>query len=69
MECSWCQIFFSREVTIIELLAPWRIPEKELCPQCAQRFTVIDWQSSAQHVAKRIPFPAVTVSFGRKPVP
>jgi len=45
MECSWCQIFFSREVTIIELLAPWRIPEKELCPQCAQRFTVIDWQS------------------------
>ena len=45
MECSWCQIFFLREVTIIELLAPWRIPEKELCPQCAQRFTVIDWQS------------------------
>lgn len=53
MECSWCQIFFPREVTIIELLAPWRIPEKELCPQCAQRFTVIDWQSCCPTCGKK----------------
>lgn len=53
MVCSWCKRTFPRERTIIEVLAPWRIPENELCPQCAQQFSVIDWRTCCPSCGKK----------------
>jgi competence protein ComFC len=42
MRCSWCQQIFARELSLLEILWPLRIPSSEKCATCSDKFLPVD---------------------------